>query len=196
MRHGVPASLLALSLLVPPVASLGAIPVHPTTDRRSADGPSNSNARALVQLVNEHRASLGLAPLTWSAEAAAVAQAHSDDMQRRDFFSHINPDHASPFDRIRAARLRYVHAGENIAYGYDSPRELFQAWLDSPGHRKNLENPNYTQHGLGSAGTLWTHVFLAPARGGPSHSAAKASTRRPARPVATPPGGDERVAAR
>jgi uncharacterized protein YkwD len=38
-------------------------------------------------------------------------------------------------------------------------------WLSSPGHRANIENCVYTRHGVGKAGTLWTHVFYTPAPG-------------------------------
>jgi len=126
------------------------------------DGPEDPELRELVRLVNLHRASLHLRPLAWSPRAAAVALAHSRDMERRDFFSHVNPDHASPFDRLDGAGIHYVRAGENIAYGYAAAAEVLQGWLDSPGHRRNLENPDYTEQGIAVSGTMWTHVFLTP----------------------------------
>ena len=33
----------------------------------------------------------------------------------------------------------YEFLGENLAQGYDSEKEMLQAWLDSPLHRENLE---------------------------------------------------------
>lgn len=114
----------------------------------------------LVDLVNAHRTALGLAPLEWHSGVAAVAQAHSDDMVARGFFSHTNPDGESPFDRLRAAGIAYSAAGENIAYGYPTPASVLAAWLGSEGHRANIENPSYTHHGVGLAGTHWTHVFV------------------------------------
>lgn len=115
-----------------------------------------------VSLMNQHRTEQGLAPLAWDARAAAVAQAHSADMVARSFFSHTNPDGDSPFDRMAAAGITYSTAGENIAYGYPSAESVLAAWLNSPGHRSNIENAGYTHHGVGLVGTHWTHLFLRP----------------------------------
>lgn len=113
-----------------------------------------------VELVNAHRTSMGLDALTWDDQVAAVAQAHSEDMVARGFFSHTNPDGESPFDRLTAAGITYLSAGENIAYGYPTASSVLAAWLGSSGHRANIENSNYTHHGVGLEGTLWTHVFI------------------------------------
>ncbi|MGE0282712.1 MAG: CAP domain-containing protein [Rhizobiaceae bacterium] len=42
-------------------------------------------------------------------------------------------------------------AAENIAYGAFGMDELFQRWMNSPGHRRNMLNPAYTRYGLASA---------------------------------------------
>lgn len=113
-----------------------------------------------VDLMNAHRTSMGLNPLVWDDQVAAVAQAHSEDMVARQFFSHTNLDGESPFDRLTAAGITYLSAGENIAYGYPTAESVLAAWLGSSGHRANIENPNYTHHGVGLEGTHWTHVFI------------------------------------
>ncbi len=115
-----------------------------------------------VALVNDHRVSVGCGTLTWSAEVASVAQAHSDDMVERDFFSHTNPDGQSPFDRLSAAGVDYSRAAENIAWGYASAQAVLDGWLQSAGHRANLENCALTHHGLGLTEWRWTHVFTTP----------------------------------
>jgi uncharacterized protein YkwD len=117
---------------------------------------------AFVSLANEHRIAIGLAPLAWDARVAAVAQAHSQDMVDRGFFGHTNPDGLDPFERLTAAGIGYTYAGENIAYGFPSASSVLAAWLNSPGHRANIENPNYTHHGVGLVNTHWTHVFIRP----------------------------------
>jgi uncharacterized protein YkwD len=81
-------------------------------------------------------------------------------MVARGFFSHTNPDGLSPFDRLNAAGVDFTAAGENIAYGYPSASAVLSAWLGSSGHRANIENGNYTHHGVGLEGTHWTHVFI------------------------------------
>jgi uncharacterized protein YkwD len=48
---------------------------------------------------------------------------------------------------------------ENIAMGQKSPREVFIAWMNSSGHRKNILNSSYNEIGVaetaGSRGPLW-----------------------------------------
>jgi len=117
---------------------------------------------SFAALVNEHRASVGCPTLAWNSAVAAVAQAHSEDMVARSFFSHTNPDGASPFDRLASAGIGYSSAAENIAFGYPSADAVLSGWLGSPGHRANIENCALTEHGIGLEGTYWTHVFIRP----------------------------------
>ena len=126
-------------------------------------GPQvDPQVQAFALLVNEHRASVGCDALSWNADVAAVAQAHSEDMVARDYFAHTNPDGASPFDRMSNAGVTYSRGAENIAYGYGTPQAVLQAWLDSPGHRANIENCALTEHGVGLVQTHWTHLFRTP----------------------------------
>ncbi len=124
--------------------------------------PVDPEVEAFALLVNEHRVYQGCEPLTWSPQVAAVAQAHSADMVARGFFAHTNPDGLSPFDRMSAAGVSYRGAAENIAYGFGTAESVLEAWLDSPGHRANIENCSLTEHGVGLEGTHWTHLFRRP----------------------------------
>ena len=157
------AALLAFAL----VLGCGTGPTAtPTAPGYPADGSSPASADpevvSFVQQMNAHRQSLGLEPLLWYPGVAAVATAHSQDMIDRGFFSHTNPDGESPWDRLQAAGISYSAAGENIAYGYGTGSSVLSAWLGSPGHKANIEHAAFTHHGVGKAGTYWTHVFLVP----------------------------------
>jgi uncharacterized protein YkwD len=118
--------------------------------------------RVFVDLANRHRASLGLPPLVWDADAARVAQAHSEDMVARRYFAHLDPDGRRSAQRLTEASIGWSTAGENIAFGYDDGGEVFEAWMASPGHRANLENPAFRRHGVGLDQGRWTHVLYAP----------------------------------
>ena len=115
-----------------------------------------------VSLLNAHRVDVGCPALEWNRPVADVAQAHSDDMATRSFFSHTNPDGKSPFDRLSDAGVTYSSAAENIAHGYPTAAAVLSGWLGSPGHRANIENCALTQHGVGLYETRWTHVFIRP----------------------------------
>jgi uncharacterized protein YkwD len=116
-----------------------------------ASGPTDPELVSFVQQMNAHRVSLGLAPLVWDSRVAAVAQAHSQDMLDRGFFSHTTPEGVSPWSRLAAAGITYTTAGENIAWGYPTGSAVLGGWLGSPGHRANIENAS-SHHGAG-AGT-------------------------------------------
>lgn len=116
----------------------------------------------LAALVNQHRQSVGCGPLALHRETVVVSQGHSDDMVNRRFFAHVNPDGESPFDRLHGAGIDYRRAGENLAIGYPTAQAVFDGWLNSPGHRANLEKCSYTHHGLGLSENRWTHMFLSP----------------------------------
>jgi uncharacterized protein YkwD len=131
-------------------------------DAAGPDPSADPAVAAFVELVNAHRGSVGCPELVWQPDVAAVAQAHSADMVARDFFSHTNPDGASPFDRLTAAGIAYSAAAENIAWGYATAEAVLAGWLGSSGHRANIENCALTEHGVGLDGTHWTHLFIRP----------------------------------
>jgi stress response protein SCP2 len=121
----------------------------------------------VVAATNVERARHGLAALTVDARLAAAAQAHSEDMVRRDFFSHANPDGQQVWDRALARGYPYRKVAENIAAGQRSAAEVVRGWMDSPGHRANILDGELTQIGVGHAlgggyGTTWTQVFGTP----------------------------------
>jgi uncharacterized protein YkwD len=135
----------------------------PTT---SASGNS-SFVDQVVTLTNQQRAAQGCSALAVNATLTSVAQAHSVDMSRRNFFDHVNPDGESPFDRMSAAGYRYRLAAENIAAGQRTPQEVVTGWMNSAGHRANILNCGLTQIGVGYAtggsyGIYWTQDFGTP----------------------------------
>ena len=126
-------------------------------------GPEiSADVEEFVALMNDHRASVGCDPLEWNGDVAHVAQAHSEDMVERSFHAHTNPDGLSPFDRMTEAGISYSRAAENIAWGYGSAEAVLQGWLNSPGHRANIENCALTEHGVGLQDWNWTHLFRTP----------------------------------
>ncbi|HET6765035.1 MAG TPA: CAP domain-containing protein [Longimicrobiaceae bacterium] len=133
------------------------------TGATGGNAPAPDEAAQRVHaLVNEHRARRGCPALAWDAGAARAAQAHSADMRTRLYFSHTSPDGHSPFDRLDAAGLAWRAAAENIAQNPGSPDDVVRAWLNSAGHRANIENCQLTRHGVGVSGTYWTDLFYTP----------------------------------
>jgi len=114
------------------------------------------------QLTNQVRAQHGLRPLSFNQRLYAAAQNHSNDMARHGFMSHQGSNGSSMSDRVRAVGYNYSSIAENVAAGYRTPEEVVRGWMNSPGHRKNILNPNLTEIGVGHDNNYWTQVFGTP----------------------------------
>ncbi|MGJ5752466.1 uncharacterized protein YkwD [Streptomyces puniciscabiei] len=124
--------------------------------------PTASGAVArVVQLVNAERAKVGCHPLTVNPALTKAAQAHSADMAAHQNMSHTGSDGSSPGDRITRAGYSWSAYGENVAYGYATPEQVMNGWMNSPGHRANILNCSYKEIGVGLAqpGSYWTQDF-------------------------------------
>lgn len=119
----------------------------------------------VVQLTNGQRAKHGLKPLRMNWELQRVARIKSEDMRNRNYFAHTSPTYGEPFDMIRNFGIWYNAAGENIAAGQQTPEAVVNAWMNSPGHKANILNGNFTEIGCGTAlggryGVYWTQMFI------------------------------------
>lgn len=102
----------------------------------------------MLILVNEERTSRGIRPLMWDDSIVPTALLHSYDMFRRSYFSHINPDGKTPFDRMTDGGVEYLLAGENLAYA-PSVEVAHKGLMNSPGHRENILRPEFGRIGIG-----------------------------------------------
>ena len=87
-------------------------------------------------------------------------------MANYGYMAHDDP--APPVSRSTGERMAACGVtgswGENIAAGFPSPASVVNGWLNSPGHRANIENPSYVSMGSGAAASAsgqiyWAHTF-------------------------------------
>ena len=102
----------------------------------------------MLELVNAERKSAGLGTLAADPELTEVARQHSVDMFARGYFAHDTPEGLDPFDRIRAAKVRFQTAGENLALA-QSVQVAHRGLMNSPGHRANILRPQFGRLGIG-----------------------------------------------
>jgi uncharacterized YkwD family protein/spore coat assembly protein SafA len=116
----------------------------------------------VVRIVNEERAKRGLRELKHNWQLSRVARYKSQDMKDLGYFSHTSPTYGSPFQMIKSFGITYRSAGENIARGQRSPKEVVNAWMNSSGHRANILSSSFTEIGVGYAsdGNYWTQMFI------------------------------------
>lgn len=106
-------------------------------------------AEEVIRLTNVERAKAGLGLLVNQTQLAQAAQKHSIDMGCHFFLSHTGTDLTSPFDRMDDFGYFYSAAGENVAAGYATPADVMTGWMNSPGHRANILDPDFTEIGIG-----------------------------------------------
>ena len=133
-----------------------------------ANGYNKVSSQAPVQMTreeldvltatNRYRKAQGLPPLEPDARLTAIARLRSQDMAKRNYFSHITPDGGDVFSLMRNQRVKFWAAGENLARN-DYPMNrvtavAMEGWIKSPGHRANLVHPSFGHLGVGMA-VVW-----------------------------------------
>ena len=109
---------------------------------------------ATLCLINAQRARHSLPPLSENLLLQRAAELHSLDMAARDFFEHKTPDGVHPDARIVRQGYPPILVGENLAWGEtvkSAPAAIVEMWMNSPGHRRNILEPQYREIGIGMA---------------------------------------------
>lgn len=125
----------------------------------------NNYEKEVVALTNKERTQNGLKPLLIDVKLSRVANYKSRDMELNNYFDHNSPTYGSPFDMMSSYDISFRSAGENIAYGYPSPKHVVEGWMNSPGHRMNILTEYYTHIGVGyyqskDGPAYWTQMFI------------------------------------
>lgn len=126
----------------------------------AVDPPPSGELGRVFALVNEARSRQqqcgtrtmsATTAVSYDAEIARAAQLHAEDMAAQQYFEHDSLDGRTFVDRINATAYEGSPAGENIAMGFQTADEVVQGWLASPGHCRNLMDPEFDEMGLGFA---------------------------------------------
>lgn len=112
---------------------------------------SQAAAKAAFDLINAQRSNSGLKALKWSnglEEAAAVRA-----VEASQFWSHDRPNGMGEYWTVNS-KIVY---GENLAKGYNTAADMFEAWMNSPSHKDNIMFPDFKTAGLAIhiVGGLW-----------------------------------------
>jgi len=126
----------------------------------------------LFKLTNEERTRRGLRELQFDKRLRIAARQHSNDMLNRKYLSHNSGDNISktPLHRIYNSGLSVLVVGENIAENKggtvrallkENPDSLakivIKEWMNSPPHKENILNPDFTHLGIGYIAYKNTH---------------------------------------
>ncbi|HAG27356.1 TPA: hypothetical protein DCG61_01065 [Patescibacteria group bacterium] len=153
LSHRVLALLSILAVTIK-IAGVSMVAFSPATTAVAAPITSET----VVSLANQARVQNGIAELKTSGLLAKAAQNKANDMLARQYFAHNTPDGETPWSFIKAVGYSYTTAGENLAIDFTQAENMQAAWMNSPGHRANILNSNFTEIGIGIAkGTYDNH---------------------------------------
>lgn len=124
--------------------------------------------KMIIEQTNSFRKKQDRAAVAADEDLTEAATAFARFMARKDRYGHT-ADGRRPADRAKAAGYDYCIVLENIAYQYhsrdfeteDLARRFVRGWEDSPGHRKNMLDPDVTQTGVGVARSEKTGYYYA-----------------------------------
>jgi len=123
--------------------------------------------RAFLDLINNYRRDNGAGSLSLQNQLDAAADHHSQDMAKKNYFSHTLSNGDSAEKNIeRFGYTNWSFVGENIAAGQETAKAVMDAWKSSPEHDRNMRNKDFTEIGIGLAydnsskyGWYWTTTF-------------------------------------
>ncbi|NHU85483.1 CAP domain-containing protein [Kocuria sp. JC486] len=118
----------------------------------SSDSSSQAVGQELLSMMNDARAQAGLSPLSSHAELDAISGDWSSQMAASNSATH-NPSFIEQTQATGSTNM-----AENISYDVESKgsahataQYFFDFWMNSPAHRANIMNPDFTHVGFGSA---------------------------------------------
>ena len=114
--------------------------------------------KLIVAKTNEFRQEQGRAAVKTNPQLTETVREFAAFMARTDKYGH-EADGKQPADRASEHKYDYCVIAENIAYEYSSEgfatadlaARLVEGWKKSPGHRKNMLDPDVTETGMAVA---------------------------------------------
>lgn len=104
----------------------------------------------ILLLVNEQRAAYGLPALRADPRIRDAAALRAGEIIGS--FSHVRPDGRICHSVLDDLGIRHFSSGENIACGYLDAAGVMDLWMNSPGHRANILDPDFRYIGIGVEG--------------------------------------------
>ncbi|MGB3608201.1 MAG: CAP domain-containing protein [Psychroserpens sp.] len=115
----------------------------------------------ILEIINNHRINIGLTPLLSNETIKAVAYTHTERMVEVNTMSH---DFFYQRRDVLVENIPALDVNENVAYAYSTAGSVVEAWLNSEGHRANIEG-DYTDFDISAeknAEGKWyfTNIFI------------------------------------
>jgi uncharacterized protein YkwD len=113
----------------------------------------SADEKATLDLHNAQRRASGLPTFCVDTKLTAAARAHTEDMLGQRYFAHTSLDGATFGLRLNdVGYAPFTRLAENIAWGtgpVGTPQHIFVDWMNSSGHRRNIQNAALREIGIG-----------------------------------------------
>lgn len=144
------ASIISLTVVAVTLLVISAGTVRYMTNGGAAVLPA-----VLVDLTNNARTASNEQTLTRNLILDIAAQLKADDMASAGYFSHTSPTGVTPWHWFDKAGYYFSYAGENLAINFTESSDVETAWLNSPTHKANIMNANFTEIGIATVDGMY-----------------------------------------
>lgn len=114
----------------------------------------------MIDMVNQARTDAGLKPLNVDFRLVGAARVKGQDMKDNKYFSHVSPTFGYTASLFTSLGLKVNYTSENLASN-KSVSGALAAFMQSPGHRANILDPNVTHIGVGIIyGSVFGNLYV------------------------------------
>ncbi|MDO8507796.1 MAG: CAP domain-containing protein [bacterium] len=158
-------SVYSLGLILSQL-SFGAVQYTPTTPN------PEQLKKDIFTHINEQRKKQSENTFTESPLLDRAAQEKLQDMFAKNYWDHTSPTGEKAWVFIDKTGYSYTVAGENLARGFVSADGMVGAWMDSPTHKKNILDKDFSETGIavgngvinGKSATVAVQLFGKPSQ--------------------------------
>jgi uncharacterized protein YkwD len=113
--------------------------------------------KELFLLANSERANR----MEWNNCLAEIGRLKAIDMYKRNYFSHYDPEtnKIETWENIENRCFVFTFAGENLVMNFKNSQQAHKALMESPTHRENIVENNFSKMGVGCYKDRCVEVF-------------------------------------
>jgi uncharacterized protein YkwD len=123
-------------------------PKPSATSSPSATAEINIDTSRIYSLINAHRKEHNQSSLRIHAALELSAQRKMEDMRANKYWQHENRDGVITWELFEQSGYHYSAAGENLSFGNNSAWAVFDGWVNSDQHNRQMLSPEYEDMGL------------------------------------------------
>lgn len=171
--------VIVITIILALVVGVGGIWLKTCLDAQAAAGVAQEqpkskydvgppDAQEILELVNQERARIGVAPLVMDENVQKSAQLKADDMEAKGYRQHIIPGTQYTLSKEMAywVNKSCSKSSENISWRTDNipgtSQDVFNGWMSSKPHREAIQDPKYIKTGIGTHKDIAVQHFCIP----------------------------------